>query len=357
MLDASDGVNIRCIMFTVLMLRRPMSIALALGFCLISCSSQTVETKVAAQKPILGPETAGNLLSQFSDAARRRLEASLFDERFDGVLQSQIVKDVIRLDGGRKMPEQFMVDMLQVASLYSTPATSGFRVGAVCEAASGNIYFGANLELAGAPLGFTIHAEQSAIDNALVHGEKAVRRLAVTSAPCGHCRQFLNELTTASTLQILIAGKPGTTLISLLPDSFGPADLGVKGGLLGQMEIPLIPLSGTSDALVEAALRAASRSYSPYTRSYSGVALRLKNETIITGSYVENAAYNPSLPPILAAIDRLRFSGRQYSDISGAALVELKDSKISQQEITHLLLTTIAPGIELRVVKARIAKD
>ena len=42
---------------------------------------------------------------------------------------------------------------------------------------------------------------------------------------------------------------------------------------------------------------------------------------------------------------------------SGAVLVELEDSKISQQEITHLLLATIAPGTELRVVKARIAKQ
>jgi len=355
-LDASGGVDIMRIMSTLRMLCSPMSKALALGFWLISCSSQGVERKVAVQKPILGPETAGNLLSQFSDAARRRLEAALFNERFDGVLQSEIVKDVIRLDGGAKTPEQLMVDILPVASLYSTPATSGFRVGAVCEGASGNIYFGANLELAGAPLGFTVHAEQSAIGNALAHGEKAVRRLAVTSAPCGHCRQFLNELTTASTLQVLIAGKPRTTLMSLLPDSFGPADLGVKGGLLGQAEIPLIPLSGNSDPLVEAALRAASRSYSPYTRSYSGVGLQLKNGTMIAGSYVESAAYNPSLPPILAAIDRLRFSGSQYSEISGAVLIELEGSKISQQGITHLLLETVAPGTELRVVKARMGK-
>lgn len=309
------------------------------------------------QKPILSPETAGNLLSQFSDAARQRLETVLFNERFDGVLKAEVVKDVIRLEGRAKTLEQFMVDMLPVARLYSMPETSGFRVGAVCEGASGNIYFGANLELAGAPLGFTIHAEQSAIANAFAHGEKTVRVLAVTSAPCGHCRQFLNELTTASTLQVLIAGKPRTTLLSLLPDSFGPSDLGVKGGLLGQMETPLKSQSGASDPLVEAALRAASRSYSPYTRSYSGVAIRLKDETIVAGSYVESAAYNPSLSPILSAIDRLRFNSHQYTDISGAVLVELEGAKISQKEITHLLLGTIAPGTELRVVQAKIVKE
>jgi len=344
------------IMHTLWMLCRPILMALGLAFCLVSCSSQRTERKAAVQKPILGPETAGNLLSQFSDAARQRLETTLFNERFDGVIESAVVEDIIRLQGGAMTLEQFMIDMLPIARLYSTPATSGFRVGAVCEGSSGNIYFGANLELAGAPLGFTIHAEQSAINNALAHGEKAVRRLAVTNAPCGHCRQFLNELTTASTLQVMIAGKPKTTLTSLLPESFGPADLGVKGGLLGQAEAPLVAVSGADDPLVEAALRAASRSYSPYTRSYSGVALRFKNEAIIAGSYVESAAYNPSLPPILAAIDRLRFSGGQYSDISRAVLVELDGSKISQQGITRLVLETLAPGTELRVVKARIAQ-
>jgi cytidine deaminase len=333
--------------------------ALALGaFLLMSCSSESAARKASAvQKPILSPKTVGNLLSQFSDASRQRLEAVLFNDRFDGVLQSEIVKDVIRLQGGGKTLEQFMVDMLPLARLYSMPATSGFKVGAVCQGASGNIYFGANLELAGAPLGFTIHAEQSAINDALAHGEKAVRQLAVTSAPCGHCRQFLNELTTASTFEVLITGKPKKTLMSLLPDSFGPSDLGVKGGLLGQGETELIPLSGTRDPLLEAALQAASRSYAPYTQSYSGVAFQLKDKTIVAGSYIESAAYNPSLPPPIAAIDRLRFSGYQYSDISTAVLIELENSKISQQGITSLLLGTIAPSAELRVVKARIEKN
>ena len=343
-------------MFTPWILWAPFSMTLALGFSLISFSAQMVDRKAAVRKPILGPETAGTHLSQFSAAARRRLEAVLFNEHFEGVIESQVVEEIIRSQGGTATREQFMIDMLPIARLYSVAATSEFKVGAVCEGSSGDIYFGANLELAGAPLGFTIHAEQSALGNALAHGEKDVRRLAVTSAPCGHCRQFLNELATAPTLQVMIAGQHKTTLKSLLPDSFGPADLGVKGGLLGQTETPLVPLSGAGDPLVTAALRAATRSYSPYTRSYSGVALRLKNGMIVSGAYVENAAYNPSLPPILAAIDRLRFSGAQYSDITATVLVELEDAKVSQQGMTRLILETIAPGTELQVVRARIAK-
>jgi cytidine deaminase len=344
------------IMLDPLMLYRSFSKVFALGFCLMACSSVRAGKKAADQKPTLSPETVGQLLSQFSAAARQRLETALLNEHFDGVLESEVVKDVLRLDGGIKTPEQLMTGILPVAKLFSMPATSGFRVGAICEGASGNLYFGANLELASAPLGFTIHAEQSAIWNALAHGEKAVRSLAVTSAPCGHCRQFLNELTTASTFEVLVTGKPKTTLKTLLPDSFGPSDLGIQGALFGQAKIPLALVSGTGDSLVQAALRAASRSYSPYTLSYSGVALQLKDKTIVEGSYVESAAYNPSLPPILSAIDRLRFTGHEFSDVSGAVLIELEGSKISQQGITRLILEEVSPGAELRVIKARMAK-
>lgn len=337
--------------------RKSLWMALGLGVLIMSYPSESAARKAVVEKTTLSREKVANLLAQFSDAARRRLEPTLLSDGFDGVLQSEVIQDVIRLQGGGKTLEQFMVDMLPLAKLYSIVPTSDYKVGAVCEGASGNIYLGANLELGGAPLGFTIHAEQSAIWNAFSHGEKGVRRLAVTSAPCGHCRQFLNELTTASALEVMITGKPKTTLGSLLPDSFGPADLGIKGGMLGQEEIPLVPLSAAADPLAKAALRAAARSYSPYTQSFSGVAFQLRDGRIISGSYVESAAYNPSLPPVMAAIDRLRFSGHEYSDISNAVLTELENAKISQHEISSLVLRTIAPGIKLRVIKARIAKE
>lgn len=39
-----------------------------------------------------------------------------------------------------------------------------------------------------------IHAEQCLIANALLHGERGLRKLAISEAPCGHCRQFYSEL-------------------------------------------------------------------------------------------------------------------------------------------------------------------
>lgn len=43
--------------------------------------------------------------------------------------------------------------------------------------------------------GFTVHAEQSSIADAWMNGEEGIDLIAVTAAPCGYCRQFLNELT------------------------------------------------------------------------------------------------------------------------------------------------------------------
>jgi cytidine deaminase len=343
-------------MFESPIIHRSSICVLAIEFCLIACTVGIAKTKIEAHTSMLNREVLAQLLSEFSPAARQRLQSVLLDTNFDGEIEARVVKETLQLDGGRKTIEQFMSNMLPIAKLFAMPATSGFKVGAICQGISGNLYFGANLELANQPLGFTIHAEQSAIWNALAHQEKAVKSLAVTNAPCGHCRQFLNELTTASAFEVLVTGKPKTTLTALLPDSFGPTDLGVRGALFSQTEIPLVATTGKQDALAQAAFKAASRSYSPYTLSYSGVAIRLKDGTVVAGSYVECAAYNPSLPPMVAAIDRLSFMGYQFSDVSEVVLVELAEAKISQEGISRLILSNIGSNIEFRSVKARIEK-
>ena len=63
--------------------------------------------------------------------------------------------------------------------------------------ASGCLYVGVNLEFARLPLYNSVHAEQFLLINALHHGEREIRRLAVSAAPCGHCRQFYSELACA----------------------------------------------------------------------------------------------------------------------------------------------------------------
>jgi cytidine deaminase len=208
--------------------------------------------------------------------------------------------------------DQVMAELLPAAQALAIPPVSGFRVGAVAQGLSGALYLGANLEFPGMPLGASIHAEQAAIANAWAHGETGVTALAVTAAPCGHCRQFLNELVTADELRILMTGAPAVMLKTLLPSAFGPHDLGISGGLMQPEFRRLVLLESTPNAvlrnpaepadhidpLIAAALAAAEGSYAPYSRTYSAVALELPDGSVHIGRYAENAAFNPSLPPL-----------------------------------------------------------
>ncbi|XP_073109437.1 cytidine deaminase 1-like [Elaeis guineensis] len=69
---------------------------------------------------------------------------------------------------------------------------------------SGRIYIGVNVEFPGLPLHHCIHAEQLLITNTTIHGEAGIQCITVSSAPCGHCCQFLKELCGAVEIQILM---------------------------------------------------------------------------------------------------------------------------------------------------------
>src|SRR5437763_3328369 len=88
------------------------------------------------------------------------------------------------------------------------------------------------MEYKGTALSFTVHGEQSATTNAWLNGEQGLTSIAISAAPCGYCRQFLYEITTAATLQVLLLEQPPQPLTSLLPQAFGPGDLGVTAALM-----------------------------------------------------------------------------------------------------------------------------
>jgi len=106
---------------------------------------------------------------------------------------------------------------------------SGFKVGAVIEAASGKLYSGCNVENAAYPQGCC--AEASAISAMIMDGESSISAITVIGAgdslitPCGGCRQRIREFAADDTPIHLCspAGVEKTlTLGDLLPMSFGP---------------------------------------------------------------------------------------------------------------------------------------
>ena len=264
-----------------------------------------------------------------------------------GMIATPIVERFLASSG--MTIDQLMLALIPEAETDARPPISNFLVGAVALGTSGSLYLGANYEFVGQALSFTVHGEQAATAQAISAGETGMQKLAVSAAPCGYCRQFLYELTTASTLQILLPKTPPVLLTALLPDAFGPLDLGVTAALMSPQSHGMTLSPPPDDHVIEAALAAANASYAPYTLGYAGVALKTRDGSIFTGSVAENAAFNPSMSPLEAAVVNLVISGgKAYDDIVDAVLVEAVDSKASQSAATRAVLKAITP-VSLRV--------
>ena len=106
------------------------------------------------------------------------------------------------------------------------------------------------------------------------------------------------------------------------------------------------------EEVTQAALNAANSSYAPYSLSYAGVALKTSDGRIYTGGVAENAAFNPSMSPLEAAVVTLTINGgKKYSDITDAVLVEAANSQASQISATRDVLGTMTK-VPLRVHQA-----
>jgi len=268
-----------------------------------------------------------------------------------GAIPATEVRRFLRSSG--MTMDELMLALIPEAQKFALPAISNFFVGAVALGSSGSLYFGANYEFVGQALSFTVHGEQAATAHAISRGETGMLKLAVSAAPCGYCRQFLYELTTASKLLILLPKKSPAALTSLIPDAFGPADLGVKAGLMSPQSHHLTLSSGAGDPVVKADLKAANASYAPYTSDFAGVALKTSDGRIYTGSVAEDAAFNPSMSPLEAAVVSLVISGgKSYADIVDAALVEMAGSKAGQAAATRDALGSIS-SVTLRAYQAQ----
>ncbi len=109
---------------------------------------------------------------------------------------------------------------------------SRFRVGAAILTAQGAIHSGCNVE--NASYGLTVCAERNAVFRAVAHGSLSIRAVVVytptptPTAPCGACRQVINEFGPAARVLCVCDGpdRLDTTMAALLPDAFGPMNLG-----------------------------------------------------------------------------------------------------------------------------------
>ncbi|MDX2320806.1 MAG: cytidine deaminase [Moritella sp.] len=262
---------------------------------------------------------------------------------FKGVISAEDV-DLLQLHSALETPE-LLLSLLPLAAAYSVAPISDFNVGAIARAESGNLYFGANYEFTNQALFNSVHAEQAAINNVFSHHETAILDITITASPCGHCRQFMNELSCANELIVNLATSGSKPLSVLLPDSFGPIDLGVTAPLLAADAVQLT-LSNTDkqSALAKAALQAANTSYAPYSHCHAGIAIKTTTGTVITGRYIENAAFNPSLSPLQSVLINLNLAGFGLADIAAMTLVEKAETKMSHAQATQVLVSEM--GIE-----------
>ena len=315
----------------------------ALGLAFMNSPSFASETK---------DETLRSRLPKFKEHSRALLSQVLQDPNFSGRIPASAVEDLAKSENSTV--DELMMGLLPLAQTYARAPISNFLVGVVVRGPSGSLYLGANIEIPGQCLGFAVHAEQAALSNAYMNSEQSVTALAVVGgAPCGHCRQFMEEISPTGEMLILIPNHPPARLSSILPAAFGPAALGATQGALPIRKTRLTLDSGASDALNNAALDAACRSYAPYSKSPAGVAIRTTGGRIFQGCYIENVAFNPSLSPLQTALVQLIAAGQAYSSISGVTLVEMKGSAISQRAVTETVLAAIAPHVKLEMLLAK----
>jgi cytidine deaminase len=121
-----------------------------------------------------------------------------------------------------------LVSRARAAAPNAYAPYSGLCVGAALLTDSGSVYVGCNVENASYPAG--ICAERSAAAQAISHGERGFRAIAIAApgrdycSPCGICRQFLTEF--APEMEVFLTDTHDHivryTLSELLPHAFEP---------------------------------------------------------------------------------------------------------------------------------------
>jgi cytidine deaminase len=105
--------------------------------------------------------------------------------------------------------------------------------------------------------------------------------------------------------------------------------------------------------MAAAAAAAANASYAPYSKAWGGAAIRVSDGRVFAAPYLENAAFNPSLPPLQSAYVLAVLGGCELSDIAEVAIAQPEDSRIDHFATAEALLAAIAPGVAVERVLLR----
>jgi cytidine deaminase len=153
------------------------------------------------------------------------------------------MRQVSRLDLNEDDRE--LVDTALAASARAYAPYSGFAVGAAARTASNKIFTGANLE--NASYGVTMCGEVSALTRANAENDYDIAAIAIVGhkftepvdashivTPCGRCRQLIAEAAQLAKRDVRVLSCSGdlskiveATIAELLPEAFGPANLGL----------------------------------------------------------------------------------------------------------------------------------
>ena len=291
----------------------------------------------------------------------------------DGILEASQCKQICEQHD--ISVENLMIALLPLAEQYAKAVVSDFNVGAVAkgkkidDSGYANLYFAANIEFENKAISHSIHAEQAVISVAWQQGEIGILSIATSAAPCGHCRQFLFELSQGEDLKVLTPESESSESLSyvsrelskLLPDAFGPRDLDCHQRFMKDAnELQKFALDETllSQSIVNKTLSEAKLSYAPYSKNFAACAIQTDDEKLFIGRGIENAAYNPSLPAFSAALVNLVMGwdnkanlASLFARVNRVVLVEVV-SKASQRELSQLLLNSCSPELKLESYQA-----
>jgi cytidine deaminase len=138
-----------------------------------------------------------------------------------------------------EIPHQIQAKLIEAARNAAARAYcpySRFQVGAAVLTDRGEIFAGCNVE--NASYGLTICAERNAVFQAVsqTSGSFAIRMVVVytptatPTAPCGACRQVINEFGPEAMIVSVCQGPEviSSSTTELLPRAFGPSNLGLR---------------------------------------------------------------------------------------------------------------------------------